>query len=113
MKQVFYVPERGDLVRISFALQNGRGRRAPRHALVLSPQNYNARTGLALLCPITSRATGYPFEVSLPDDLPLAGVVLADQTTSVDWRAGRAERICSIPPGVLEEALGKLRTVLG
>ena len=113
MRQVFYVPERGDLVRLSFAPRTGRGRRAPRHALVLSPQAYNARTGLALLCPITSPAKGYPFEVPLPDDLPLAGVVLSDQTISIDWRAHRAERICSVPSPAVEEVLGKLRVLSG
>jgi mRNA interferase MazF len=113
VRQVFYAPERGDLVRISFAPRTGRSRRAPRHALVLSPQTYNARTGLALLCPITSRATGYPFEVSLPSGLPLTGAILTDQVQSLDWRAHRAETVCSLPSSVIDEILGKVRALTG
>jgi mRNA interferase MazF len=44
--------------------------------VVLSPASYNAKAGLALVCPVTSRIKNYPFETSLPDGLPIAGVVL-------------------------------------
>jgi len=112
MKPVFYVPDRGDVVRITPASRGGRGAAGRRPALVLSPQAYNARVGLALVCPVASSVTGYPFEVLLPAGLPLAGVILADQAVSLDWRARRAERICSLPSPALEEVLGKLRALL-
>lgn len=62
-----------------------------RPAIVLSPATYNARAGLALMCPVTSQVKGYPFEVALPKAAGIVGVVLADQVRSVDWRARRAE----------------------
>jgi mRNA interferase MazF len=113
MKQVFYVPERGDIVLLSFQAGPGRKGAGRRPAVVLSPESYNGRVGLALLCPIVTDLKGYPFEVPLPDDLPVQGAVLADQADSLDWRALRAERICSLPPAVVEEVLGKLRALLG
>jgi mRNA interferase MazF len=61
---------------------------------------------------VTSQVKGYPFEVGIPAGLPIAGVVLADQVKSLDWRAFAAERICALPSGALVEVLGKLRTVL-
>ena len=112
MKQVFYVPERGDVVLMSFAAEPGRRRAGRRPAVVLSPQAYNARVGLAVLCPIVTDVKGYPFEVPLPGDLPLQGAVLADQADSLNWRALRAEKICALPGGVLDEVLGKLRALL-
>ena len=120
MKQVFFVPERGDVVLVSLPSFSGKGRDARtgprstgrRAAVVLSPQSYNQRVGLALVCPITSRISGYPFEVILPPGLPVAGVVLADQALSLDWRAHRAEKICALPPATVEEAMRKLRTLL-
>lgn len=112
MKQVFYVPERGDVVLMSFPAGPGRRRAGRRPGVVLSPQPYNARVGLALLCPIVTDIKGYPFEVPLPDDLPVQGVILADQADSLDWRAIRAERVCALPAGVLDEVLGKLRALL-
>lgn len=112
MKPVFYVPERGDLVLVSFAPRNGRGAAGRRPAAVLSPQAYNGRVGLALLCPVVTEVKGYPFEVALPPGLPAQGVLLADQAECFDWRALRAERLGSLPPGTVEEALGKLRALL-
>jgi mRNA interferase MazF len=113
MKHVFYVPERGEIIWISVFPRSGRAESGRRAALVLSPQAYNSRVGLALLCPITACVKGYPFEVPLPPDLPVEGAVLADQALSLDWRVHRAERVCSLPSEYVEETLGKLRALLG
>jgi mRNA interferase MazF len=113
MKQVFDVPERGDIVWLARSPQDRQDPSAQRPMVVLSPQAYNARVGLAILCPIVSRVKQYPFEVPIPPGLPVAGVILADQAASLDWRTRRTERICSLPLAVVEEALGKLRTLLG
>jgi mRNA interferase MazF len=112
MKQVFFVPDRGDIVWVSVGTRAGQKQTGRRLALVLSPQAYNVRAGLALLCPLTNRVKGYPFEVPLPPDLPVEGAVLADQALSLDWRAHRAERVCSLPSALVDETLGKLRTLL-
>ena len=114
MKQVFYVPERGDVVWITLPpLRTSAGCGTERRpAVVLSRQAYNARVGLALLCPITPHIKGYPFEVPLPPGLPIEGAILADQAESLDWRARRAEPICSLSPEVVQETLGKLRAIM-
>src|SRR5512135_3821810 len=102
MRQVFEVPERGDVV---FITPPARGRRhegsSPHAVVILSPRAYNGRVGLALTCPITPRVLGYPFEVALPEDFPIDGVILADQAVSLDWRALRAERIGTLPDPVV------------
>ena len=105
-------PGRGDLVWISLNPQAGHEQAGRRPALVLSPRAYNERVSLAIFCPITSRAKGYPFEVALPEGLPIAGVVLADQVKSLDWVARRAETVCTVPIGVTAEVLGKLGVLL-
>lgn len=112
MKQIFYVPERGDIVRLS--LTGGRGRKGPggRVLIVLSPQSYNGRVGLALFCPVIAEPKGYPFEVRLPEGLAVQGAVLADRAVCLDWRALRAERICGLPAAVIGETLGKLGALL-
>ena len=112
VKQVFFVPERGDVIWIALASSERKGGAGRRPALVLSPQAYNARVGLAIVCPITPLIKGYPFEVALPPGLPVEGVILADQVSSLDWRAHRAEHICAAPSLVVEEVLGKLRALL-
>jgi mRNA interferase MazF len=106
------VPKRGDLIWICLTPQAGHEQAGRRPALVLSPIEYNQRVGLALMCPVTSRVKGYPFEVALPDDLEVTGVILSDQLKSLDWRARRAEIVCEAPRSVTDEVLGKLNTLL-
>jgi mRNA interferase MazF len=106
-----YVPGRGDIVWITLNPQAGHEQDGRRPAVVLSPRAYNAKVGLAVLCPVTNQIKGYPFEVALPSGLPVSGAVLSDQVKSLDWRSRNAELICPLPPLVLNEILGKLRTL--
>jgi mRNA interferase MazF len=112
VKRRGFVPGRGDLVWLSFDPPSGHEQHGRRPALVLSPLAYNRRVGLALVCPVTSRSKGYPFEVALPQDLPVAGVVLADHMRSVDWRSRRAEWICALPGDVILDALERVGALL-
>ncbi|MFC1964359.1 endoribonuclease MazF [Chloroflexota bacterium] len=107
-----YIPQCGDAVRISLDPQAGHEQAGRRPAVVLSPRSYNGKTGLAILCPITSQIKGYPFEVILPNGLPVAGAILSDQIKSLDWRARNTELICTLPDEVISEVLQKLGTLL-
>jgi len=107
-----YVPQRGDVVWLSFHPQAGHEQAGRRPALVLSPAAYNTKVGLALFCPITSRVKGYPFEVAIPSDLAVSGVVLSDQVKSLDWRARRAEFAGRLPASHVLEVLDKLSALL-
>lgn len=108
-----YIPERGDVVWITLDPQAGHEQAGRRPALVLSPSAYNGRVGLALLCPITNQAKGYPFEVPLPEGSPVTGVVGSDQVKCLDWRARKASRIAAVPPETVAEVLRRLQTLLG
>ncbi len=103
-----YAPRRGDVVWLTFDPQAGHEQAGRRPALVLSPEQYNRRSGFALMCPITSQRKGYPFEVVIPSGSVASGVVLADQVRSLDWRARRAALIGAAPEPVVEETLLKL-----
>jgi mRNA interferase MazF len=107
-----YCPKRGDVVWISFNPQAGHEQSGHRPALVLSPESYNRKVGLSLLCPITNQVKGYPFEVGVPDGLKASGVVLSDQVKSMDWKARRASFLCSLPESTVHEVLNKVGTLL-
>lgn len=79
---------------------------------MISHRSYNAASGLALLCPVTSRVKGYPFEVALPGGGVVEGVVLADQVKSLDWRARKARLIAPVPKAVFDEVRAKVRTLI-
>ena len=106
-------PSRGHLVWIDFRPEAGHEPAGRRAALVISPTAYNQRTGLAIMCPVTSRLKGYPFEVPLPSGLGVTGVVLADQVRNLDWRARAATSAGVAPASVVSEVLAKLATLVG
>lgn len=103
-----YVPDRGDIIWIDFDPQVGREQAGDRPAVVLSRRDYNARTGLAVVCPVTSRSKGYQHEVSLPSGLPVTGIVLCDQVKSLDWNGRGAAFVCVAPPGLMIAILGSV-----
>lgn len=107
-----FVPKRGDAVWLDFDPQAGHEQRGRRPAVVLSPRAYNAKVGLALVCPITSQQKGYPFEVSIPAKLSVSGVVLSDQLKSLDWQVRNAELICALPTDTVTEILAKVALLL-
>lgn len=90
-----YLPDRGDVVWIDFNPQAGHEQAGRRPALVLSPARYNSKVGLLLLCPVTTQIKGYPFEANIPSGLRVTGTILSDQVKSLDWKARKAEFICS------------------
>ena len=108
-----YVPRRGDALWLDFNPQAGHEQAGRRPAVVLSPESYNSAIGLAILCPITSRVKGYPFEVAIPHGLDVTGVILADQLKSVDWRVRNAKLICSLPVNTVDAVLQRIQTLLG
>lgn len=107
-----YVPKRGDAIWINFNPQAGHEQSGRRPAIVLSPQSYNGKVGLCLLCPITNQVKGYPFEVLIPAGLGVKGVVLSDQAKSLDWRVRNAEFVTDLPEAVINEVLKKLKSLL-
>ena len=108
-----YVPDCGDLIWLSFSPQVGREQAGHRPGLVLSPRSYNAKVGLCLVCPITKSAKGYPFEVALPDGLPIQGTVLSDHVKSADWQGRGSEYIGTVSEQVLDEVRARLKPLLG
>jgi mRNA interferase MazF len=108
-----FVPDAGDLIWLTFDPQAGHEQAGRRPALVLSPKAYNQKSGLALVCPVTSQLKGYPFEVPVPTGCGVAGVILADHVKSLDWKARRAGKIGRVPPSTLNEALARLAPLLG
>ena len=106
------VPRRGDIIWLRFGQQAGHEQADRRPALILSPQKYNERSSVALACPITSRVRDWPFEVRMPPNGTVTGVVLADQIRSLDWRNRNARFANRAPRSVVAEVLAKVRLLL-
>src|SRR5205807_3366631 len=84
-----YVPDAADIVMMDFDPQVGREQAKRRPALVLTDERYNRASGLAIVCPLTSRRKPYPFALPITVDR-VEGAVLVDQIKSLDWAARKA-----------------------
>ncbi len=104
-----FVPDEGDVILLNFSPQAGHEQANRRPALVLSKAAYNAATGLLVCCPMTSKAKGYPFEVTVGPE----SVVLADQVKNLDWRVRAATLKGKMTAEIVAEVRGKLRALLG
>lgn len=105
------VPEIGAVGWLVFDPQAGREQAGRRPAVVLSHTRYNARTSLAVFCPITTQIKGYPFELALPDKLPVSGVVLCDQVRSLDWCERQWKPIAHLPLSFVHEVMARTLTL--
>jgi mRNA interferase MazF len=103
-----YAPKRGDVVWLTFDPQAGHEQAGRRPAFVISPEAYNRKTGLFLVCPVTSRVKGYPFEVPLPTGLAVSGAVLSDQIKCLDWKARRAELAGTADEETIREVVARI-----
>jgi mRNA interferase MazF len=101
MKSGSYIPERGDIVWLNFNPQAGHKQRGRRPALILSAKIYNEKTSLCIALPITSKIKGYPFEVALPKNLPIEGVILSDQIKNLDFSVREVSFICKVPNSIV------------
>jgi mRNA interferase MazF len=103
-----YIPRKGDFIAVALADHTGHEQRGHRPALVVSNDHFNERTGLALVCPVTSTRRGYPLHVEIPDGEAVTGFVMVEQLKSIDYRARGAKRIGPAPAQVIDETLAIL-----
>lgn len=107
-----YIPKKGDLVALSFDPQSGHEQRGRRPALVISNDLFNQRTGLAVVCPVTSTKRDFPFHIPLPAGLSVTGFVMVEQVKAIDFATRRARFIQKAPATLLDEVLGVLGVCL-
>ena len=106
-----YIPERGDIVWLNFNPQSGHEQKGKRPAIVISPKEYNEKTGLALFCPITSKVKDYPFEVKI-ESKKINGVVLSDQIKGLDWKTREIQFIAKTSAVIISEIIQKIEALL-
>ena len=100
-----YVPQKGDLIALTFDPQSGHEQKGRRPALVISNYLFNENTGLAIVCPITNTNRQIPFHLTVPSSSKLTGYVMVDQIKSVDFRARKAKFIETAPKELLDDVL--------
>jgi mRNA interferase MazF len=105
-----YIPDRGDIIWLEFDPQKGHEQKGRRPGIVLSKKEYNQKSNLAIICPITSKIKGYPFEVRI--NSIIQGIILSDQIRSIDWKSRNAAFIEKTPEEILKEILENIDLLL-
>jgi mRNA interferase MazF len=100
-----YIPKKGDFITVTFDPQSGHEQRGHRPALVVSKTLFNERTGLAIVCPLTSAKRGFPFHVAVENNPDVSGFVMVEQIKSIDFRARKVKHIGRASEATLEEVL--------
>ncbi len=103
-----YIPEKGDIVVVTFDPQSGHEQKGRRPALVVSNKIFNKATGLCIVCPITSTKRSIPFHVEIPKDSSLTGYIMVEQVKSIDYRSRRIKLIEKVSRNILDEVLAIL-----
>ena len=79
--------KQGDIVKVSLDPQLGHEQAGYRPAIVISNDDFNVRTKLAVVCPITNTRNNFPLHIPLPDELTTTGVVLCEHIRTLDLNA--------------------------
>jgi mRNA interferase MazF len=109
---VDYVPKRGDFIWLNFDPQSGYEQMGTRPALVISHTEFNQYRGFAFVCPVSNTKRQNPFYVSIPANLPLTGVIMADQVRSLDYRSRQGTLISTCPEDLLMEVLNHIYPIM-
>lgn len=92
-------------------LGSEQGERRP--VLVMTARDYNDLSGRAVICPISSSAGDWPFNVPLPEGLKTRGTVLVDQVRAVHGSSRLFRKIESAPTQLMTDVRAMLAVILG
>jgi len=106
-----YLPAAGDLVWVNFDPQAGREQAKNRPALVMTGADFNAATGLLVVCPITRTERPWRTRVPLAGTVT-AGFIMIEQVKSIDWQARGAAFIERVPQSLFDDVKSRIATML-
>jgi mRNA interferase MazF len=107
------IPDVGDIAWVELGPVKGSEQDGRRPVLFLSDATYHSASRRAVICPITTRARPWPFNVSIPSGLRTTGVVLVDQVRTIDRPERMFDLIERAPDDLLAEVRGRLAALLG
>ena len=98
-----YTPERGDIILIELSPQAGTEMAGEHRAIVLSEQVFSVATGWVVVCPITTKSKGSPFEVQIPKGLKAHGCIVASELRTMDYLARRTRFMEKAPLQLIQK----------
>ena len=105
--------QQGDIVEVSFDPTVGHEPAKTRSALVISADDFNIRSSLTVVAPITSIVNGYPFHVELSKNNEVHGCVCVEQLRSLDLQKRLTRHLGIIDPDDMTLVLERVRAIYG
>ena len=106
-----YIPQKGDLVILTFDPQAGHEQKGRRPALIISNEAFNKALGLAIACPITNTNRDFPFHVEVSSE-NLSGFIMTEQIKSIDYKAREVKFIEKVNDDILNQVLGITESII-
>lgn len=106
-----YIPQKGDLVILTFDPQAGHEQQGRRPALIISNDVFNLHVGLAMACPITNSDRHFPFHVEVKSE-HLSGFIMTEQVKSIDYQARNVKFVAKVDKDVLNQVLGLIESIV-
>ena len=94
--------EQGDIIKVRFDPKSGHEQAGYRPALVISNNEFNRRTKLVIVCPITGTDNSFPLHVPLDTRTSTKGVVLCEHLRTLDLTARRNRFVEKVPEDILK-----------
>ncbi len=106
-----YIPEKGDLVWVSFDPTEGHKQKGVRPALVISSKDFNRLYGMAYLCPITSVKRNFDSHIKL-EVLTISGFIMVEQLRSVDWKSRKIKFAEKASKDIIESVINCTEAII-
>lgn len=94
--------KQGDIIKVSFDPNSGHEQAGYRPALVVSNNEFNKRTKLAIVCPITNTYNSFPLHVPLDNRTSTTGVVLCEHVRTLDLQSRKCRFVEKVPDDILK-----------
>jgi mRNA interferase MazF len=106
-----YIPQKGDLVILTFDPSSGDEQKGRRPALIISNEIFNKALGLAIAYPITNTDRNFPFHVKL-EAKNLKGFIMTEQIKSIDFNARKVKFVEKVDEDTLNQVLGITKSII-
>jgi mRNA interferase MazF len=107
-----YIPERGDIAWMVLEPRVGHEQSGRRPVIVLSHKVLAEHTNLVVICPITSKIKGLPYEIVLKGT-KTAGAILPFHVRSTDFRTRKIKFIEKAPDAIVTKTVKGVQNVIG
>lgn len=80
-----YIPDQGDICYVDISPTVGHEQNGYRPVLVLSPRLFSIKTGMTIICPITSNTKSFNLHYELQNTSKIYGCVECEHLRSLDY----------------------------